>query len=381
MTIGSGTAPSLAEQERPVGRAKASAAPPRARHADDPVDVPLLPDDSHLRLPRPSQRGGARMLRPGFSFVDGSDGLGHLDAGLFLLAYQWHPRTAFVPVQRARLARRDARVPAAHRVVAGRRPRRPVGRHTALLSSAQRVAYGDPVTADRSLISAMRAGLATAADPARAPAMQAYMKSELPYYGVAAPAARKVFAAVLRDHPLPDRARWGATVRALWDGAERREERYGALALCGHRAYRDYQDPATLPLYADLVVTGAWWDLVDDVAAHKVRPILRSFPAEVRPVLLGWAAHDDLWLRRTAIIAQLGSKAGTDLDLLVACLEPNLERREFFLRKAIGWALRQYAWVDPVWVREYVAEHEDRLSPLSRREALKNIQSGSSGAA
>jgi 3-methyladenine DNA glycosylase AlkD len=235
------------------------------------------------------------------------------------------------------------------------------------------VAYGDPVPADRPLIEARRAGHARVADPGRAPAMQAYMKSAMPFYGVAAPVARQVFAAVLREHPLPDRATWEATVRGLWDGATHREERYGALALCGHRAYRVHQDPATLTLYADLVVTGAWWDLVDDLASHKVGPILAAYPDEVRPVLLGWAAHDDLWLRRSAILAQLGAKAGTDLDLLAACLEPSLGRPEFFLRKAIGWALRQYAWTDAAWVRGYVAAHAERLSPLSRREALKNV--------
>jgi 3-methyladenine DNA glycosylase AlkD len=239
------------------------------------------------------------------------------------------------------------------------------------------VAYGDRVPVDGALIEAMRAGLAQVADPSRAPAMRAYMKSDLPFYGVGAPAAREVFAVVLREHPLPDRPTWEATVRALWDRANHREERYGALALCGHRAYRMHQDPATLSLYADLIVSGAWWDLVDDLASRKVGPVLRSHPEQVRPVVLGWASHDDVWLRRTAILAQLGAKAGTDLDLLVACLEPSLERREFFLRKAIGWALRQYAWTDADWVRGYVTAHADRLSPLSRREALKNV--GDSG--
>jgi 3-methyladenine DNA glycosylase AlkD len=242
--------------------------------------------------------------------------------------------------------------------------------------TADRLSYGGAVPVDRPLIAALRAGLAAVADPDRAPAMQAYMKSRLPYYGVSAPVARRVFTAVLREHPVPDRPTWEATVRALWDGAEHREERYGALAMCGHRLYRGFQDPATLALYADLVVTGAWWDLVDDLAAHKVGPILRGHHEQVRPVVLGWATDDDLWLRRTAIIAQLGAKAGTDLDLLEACIEPSLDRREFFLRKAIGWALRQYAWTDPVWVRDYVRRHDDRLSALSRREALKNVGAG-----
>ena len=92
--------------------------------------------------------------------------------------------------------------------------------------------------------------------------------------------------------------------------------------------------------------------------------------------MLGWSRGDDLWKRRSAIICQIKAKAATDLDLLYACISPSLESKQFFLRKAIGWALRQYAWTDPTEVRRYVAANEDRLSGLSRCEALKNIGAG-----
>jgi 3-methyladenine DNA glycosylase AlkD len=93
----------------------------------------------------------------------------------------------------------------------------------------------------------------------------------------------------------------------------------------------------------------------------------------MRRRMLSWSRSRDLWKRRTAILCQLGFKAHTDLELLYACIEPSLESQQFFLRKAIGWALRQYAWTDPVEIRRYVAAHRNRLSNLSRREALKNI--------
>src|SRR5688572_20929768 len=86
-----------------------------------------------------------------------------------------------------------------------------------------------------------------------------------------------------------------------------------------------------------------------------------------------WSRDDDVWKRRTSILCQVTFKKDTDLELLYDCMRPSLTSREFFLRKAIGWALRQYAWTDPREVRRYVAEHADRLSGLSRREALKNI--------
>jgi 3-methyladenine DNA glycosylase AlkD len=176
---------------------------------------------------------------------------------------------------------------------------------------------------------------------------------------------------------LPDRAGWESAVLELWDAAAYREERYAALAVAGHRLYRAHREPGALALYRHLVVTGAWWDLVDTIATQHVGEILKAFPAEVTPVLERWAVDDDLWLRRTAILAQLKHKDATDLDLLRLALEQNLEDsphgREFFIRKALGWALREHARTDPDWVRAFVGAHEDRLSGLTRREALKHL--------
>ncbi len=228
------------------------------------------------------------------------------------------------------------------------------------------------------VVQAVRDRLRTVADPERAPAMQRYMKSEMPYLGVSsrplATACREVYAA----QRLPDRAAWERAVRRLWDEATVREERYAAIALVRHRAYRAFQGPATLPLYRHLVVTGGWWDYVDTLAAHEVGGVLLDFPSEVAPVVRAWAVDDDLWLRRSAILCQLLAKDRTDVALLTDTLEPNLEGStygsEFFVRKAVGWALRQHARVDPDWVRAFVAEHDRQLSGLSRREALKHLR-------
>ena len=128
-----------------------------------------------------------------------------------------------------------------------------------------------------------------------------------------------------------------------------------------------------MPLYEELVVTGAWWDYVDDVAVHRVGPIVLSHPGPMNRLMRAWSRGGDLWLRRTAILCQISAKDGTDLPLLYDCIEPALASKEFFLRKAVGWALRQVAWRDPGEVRRYVRRMGDRLSPLSRREAPKNI--------
>jgi 3-methyladenine DNA glycosylase AlkD len=125
-----------------------------------------------------------------------------------------------------------------------------------------------------------------------------------------------------------------------------------------------------LPVPRELIVTGAWWDYVDELA-HRVGDLLSGWPAEVRPVLAAWARGEDRWLRRAAIICQLGARERTDVELLSAAIVASLHDSDFFLRKAIGWALRDYARTGPDWVRFFADGHE--LSPLSRREALKHL--------
>lgn len=226
------------------------------------------------------------------------------------------------------------------------------------------------------LLKRLRAELVEVADPGRAPAMQAYMKSEMPFHGVPSALLKATCKRVFAGLALADAASWRGEVLGLWRGARFREERYAALALCGLRRCEPFQDLAALPLYEELIVTGAWWDYVDEIASHRLGGLLRRFPREMKREMLAWSRCDDLWKRRSAILCQLTFKRETDLALLYAVIEPALDSKEFFLRKAIGWALRQYAWSDPDEVRRYVRAHEARLSGLSRREALKNVGAG-----
>jgi 3-methyladenine DNA glycosylase AlkD len=131
------------------------------------------------------------------------------------------------------------------------------------------------------------------------------------------------------------------------------------------RRYAAYRTVSELPLYEELIVTGAWWDYVDAVACGPLGALLPAVD------LRAWSVDDDMWKRRSSIIAQVRLKRATDFPLLADCIEPNRGDREFFIRKATGWALRAYAWIEPTVVVEYCATHE--LSPLSRREALKNV--------
>jgi 3-methyladenine DNA glycosylase AlkD len=222
------------------------------------------------------------------------------------------------------------------------------------------------------LVTAIREALRSAADPAKAPEMQRYMKSEMPFLGVQKPSRTATTRAVFKAYPLTSRDSWIATALELWREATHREERYAALDLM--RRHPEWQRPDLLPLYDEFVVTGAWWDYVDDIASHHIGHLLRAYPADVTPVMRSWTTNPDRWRRRTSVICQLASKDATDLSLLRDAIEANVDDPDFFLRKGIGWALRQHARTAPDWVREFVTTHPG-LSPLSRREALKHLQS------
>ncbi|MGC7102677.1 DNA alkylation repair protein [Amycolatopsis lurida] len=223
------------------------------------------------------------------------------------------------------------------------------------------------------LVAAARAGLAELADAEKAPQMQRYMKSAMPFRGVPSPARRKLANRVFRAYPLADVAEFTAAVLQLWREAAYREERYLAIDLTGHGAYRGWQSPGLLELYEELIVTGAWWDYVDEVAIRRVGPLLRADPGVLKPIMLKWAGDEDHWRRRTSIICQIGAKSGTDTELLTLAIEASIAEPDFFLRKAIGWALRELAKTDPDWVLAF-AENHGGLSPLSRREALKHLK-------
>ena len=227
----------------------------------------------------------------------------------------------------------------------------------------------------RDLVDTIRAELARHADPARAAGQQRYMKSTIPYRGLTSPQLTAVLRPILADpgFRIADRDGWEATIRTLWDEVAYREEWYAAIALARHRTYRPWVDSESMPLWRHLVVTGAWWDVVDEVATHLVRDVLEGSPDVEGLRLREWAVDDDLWLRRTAIICQVGRKDRLDESLLADAIEPNLADRNFFLRKAIGWALRDHARIAPDWVRAFVDAHAGELSGLSRREATRHL--------
>lgn len=225
--------------------------------------------------------------------------------------------------------------------------------------------------AQAELIAAIRDELRSLADAAKAEPMRAYMKSEMPFLGVAMPLHRRASKRLHRLHRPATFEIWRDSALALWRDAEYREERYCAINLVNDPLFEPFRDKRALPIYREMIVTGAWWDLVDAVAPYRLGALLDRYPRGMTTTMRQWAAGADVWKRRAAIISQLKRKQATDVDLLFDTIEPSIGESEFFLRKAIGWALREYAKTDGEVVLRYVETNRRRLSPLSRREALR----------
>lgn len=214
-----------------------------------------------------------------------------------------------------------------------------------------------------------RQRLSAAADVDKAAGMQAYMKTDMPFHGVQKPARTRILRELAADHAPTDGAELEAAVRALWAGTHR-EEKY--LSLDYARRFRRLLDPSHLPLLRDLIVDGGWWDLVDD-ASTLVGEVLAADRETVTPTIRDWATDDDRWLRRTAVICQRRHREHTDTTLLFDACRANLADPDFFLRKAVGWALREHSKTDPEAVAGFVERHREEMSSLTRREATKYL--------
>jgi 3-methyladenine DNA glycosylase AlkD len=227
------------------------------------------------------------------------------------------------------------------------------------------------MASDKELIDRIYFELSQHKNPDRAAAQQAYMKSAVPYLGLSMSALRTIVRQQTRTWQV-DQSTWQDTFLDLWDTATHREHRYAANTIARARFAQKWQSPHLLPTYEHLIVTGAWWDYVDEIAAHLVGEVLRQHHREASEVVRDWASADDLWLRRTAILCQLRHRTETDQQLLAEVIELNAADPSFWIRKAIGWALREYARSNRDWVLQKVIALSAKLSPLSKREAMKH---------
>ncbi len=204
------------------------------------------------------------------------------------------------------------------------------------------------------------------ANPEQALPMKKYMRDQFEFLGIKSPQAQALFKQLKAEQGLPEIAQLEAIVRTLWDWPER-EYQYLALTLLDKSQKR--LTPDFLPLLEWLITTKSWWDTVDSIASHNVGKLLRQYPESRDRTLVPWRQSENIWLRRTTILFQLGYKTETDADLLFAIATENRQSTEFFIQKAIGWALREYSKTDADAVSAFVSTVE--LAPLSQREALK----------
>ena len=227
--------------------------------------------------------------------------------------------------------------------------------------------------ANRALIDDIRTVFRAHADSVKALPMQAYMKSAMPFLGLPAIERRALQRPVFDRHVIESTGTLVATTLGLWRGAEFREERYAAIDLPGVKAWQAFETLECLRPYEEMITTGAWWDTCDDLSGSRVPALLRAYPAEMAAALDRWATGTDLWLRRAAILSQRRLGADADAGLLYRCILPSIDSDAFFLRKAIGSALRERAQQSPDEVVAFCTEHRDRLNALTKREALRTL--------
>ncbi|MBD0844485.1 DNA alkylation repair protein [Streptomyces sp. TRM68416] len=207
------------------------------------------------------------------------------------------------------------------------------------------------------------------ADPERGATMRTYMKDVAPFLGLTTPVRRQLSRTVLEGTPRPDEADCTAIALRCWALPERE---YQYFAVDYLRRHARVCSSGFLPVTRYLVATVPWWDTVDLLAAHVVGALVAADP-ELTADMDAWIGDDNLWVARTALLHQLRYKDRTDTERLFAYCVRQSGHPDFFIRKAIGWALREYAKTDPEAVRSFLARETGRFAPLSVREALKNI--------
>ncbi len=209
--------------------------------------------------------------------------------------------------------------------------------------------------------------LEAAKDPEKAGSMETYMRHQFPFLGIAGPERNALYKKYFLEAKKTKIIDW-EFVDTCWE-KEPREYQYVAANYL--KAMQSYLTKDDLPKLERLVVTKSWWDTVDIL--DRVVGSLVADHTELEEVILKWSLSDNIWLRRVAIDHQLLRKEKTDVQLMEKILLNNLNQSEFFINKAIGWALRDYSKTNPEWVESFIEKNKERMAELSIKEASKYL--------
>ncbi|MBI2392967.1 MAG: DNA alkylation repair protein [Deltaproteobacteria bacterium] len=220
------------------------------------------------------------------------------------------------------------------------------------------------------LLARLTAAYEAHADPKNAAPMRAYMRERFSFLGIERDRLDALDREVLAGLDAPTERDLAAIARACWK-KEPREFQYFALKYL-RKWTPKVASAGFLDVLGELIANKSWWDTVDELAQHPVGALVAKHP-ELRATMDAWARSDDLWLARAAILHQNRYRERTDPRRLFAYCRSRAAEKDFFMRKAIGWALRAYAATDPRAVARFVADHDAALSPLSKREALRGV--------
>lgn len=219
------------------------------------------------------------------------------------------------------------------------------------------------------LVQELRELFESAADSDIALGQAAYMKNHFAFYGIKKPVRAQVQKDCFKKHKIQSENELKSIIELLWSYPQR-EMQYAALDLAA--AYHKLWTPQSLNFLETLICTKSWWDSVDALAANILGKIIFKQPS-LQNHMDSWIKDNNMWKRRTAIIHQLRFKGKTDVERLFSYSKLTMHENEFFIRKAIGWALREYSKTNPEAVKAFLAIHEKTLSVLSKKEASKYL--------
>lgn len=223
----------------------------------------------------------------------------------------------------------------------------------------------------RAILKLVQDELALKADAKKAIEMANYMKTSMPFYGVQKPDRVPIMREIKKNHAPQTKSQYEELILRLWK-QKHREEKY--LSIDYAIQFIEFADTSSIPLFEKMIRDGAWWDFIDPISTQIIGQLFLDDRKSVSKIMNRWIEDKDFWVRRSAILSQLKHKDKTDRKMLFEFCRLQMYEQEFFIRKAIGWALREYSYTEPQVVKEFLLNNQDKLSNLSFREGAKRLK-------